>query len=105
MLLEVDERDELPVVVVPGIYEVIGDEAYCLMVNPEMSRKKVPKGTDVGKFQLLPREAAGTLNNLNGPIPLVAPTAKRSMKQFITKELKLDENEILKNSPAIKKRK
>jgi hypothetical protein len=49
LVLEVEENDALPVIIMPGLYKIIENEAYCLVINPEMERKKLEKGVKIGE--------------------------------------------------------
>jgi hypothetical protein len=75
LMLEVKENDTLPVVIMPGLYRVIDNEAYCLVINPEMERKKLDKGVEIGEILL--KEDDKTLK-LTGLYPL--HKAKRTQK-------------------------
>ncbi len=48
LLLEPDVSSELPILIVPGVSHVIEGAVYCLAVNPEMKRIKIPEGTVLG---------------------------------------------------------
>jgi Reverse transcriptase (RNA-dependent DNA polymerase)/RNase H-like domain found in reverse transcriptase len=100
LVLEVEENDALPVVIMPGLYKLIENEAYCLVVNPEMERKKNEKGMKIGEILLMEDDEEDEINAVTPPSQ--SKEDLKGMEEYIKKELKLDENEILKSDPTLR---
>jgi hypothetical protein len=94
LLLEPDVNGELPVLIVPGISHVIEGAVYCLAVNPEMKRIKIPEGTALGTIEV------ASINEVTESTG--AKKASKNVIPQILKDLKLDENEIISQDLSLK---
>jgi hypothetical protein len=101
LMLEVEESDSLPVVTMPGLYRGIEDEAYCLVINPKMERKRVEKGVKIGEILMMDDGESDKVN-------AVAPPSwdekgLEAMEKYVEQELRLNGNKILKSNSELKK--
>ncbi len=103
LLLEVNPVENIEVIMVPGLCKVIDNEAYCLMINPEMTRKKLPEGQIIGTLTVIEeQEEENIISTVTIGEGKVKPTPDPEIAKFIREGLQLDSNPVLDNDPETK---
>ena len=99
--MEPEEREEVNVLLVPGVSQIKEKKAYCCLINPEMQRKKIRLGDRLGKISVISGDEVMSTHVEGNEDEAKSPT--EGLYRQIIKDLKISENEVMRDSPKMKK--
>jgi len=101
-----EDSEKIQMLIMPSLCQVLDGSAYCLVVNPQMSRTTLQKDAKLGTVSVLesPDEDENeiSVNHFEDENKKKQPPER--IRTFIEKELNLRDNEILKNDPDLAER-
>jgi len=101
LLMEPEEREEVNVLLVPGVSQIKEKKAYCCLINPEMHRKKIRLGDRLGRISVISGDEVMSTQAEGDEDEIKNPTEE--LYRQIIKDLKISENEVMRDSPKMKK--